>query len=129
MSESAGRPDIEVWISNPNVAAFSHAPGGFDVGREVETQSKTVDKVFEAIKVNSSEFIESWKKAFSAVEALFTTDSASAQQGAFGLESVTAKLSLTASGKVCFVGELGGEIAFEAVFKRRQQPGAADATA
>jgi hypothetical protein len=120
MSESAGRPDIEVWISNPNAAAISRAPGGFDEGGEVETHSKTVDKVVEAIKGNSSEFIESWKKACSAVEALFTSDASSAEKGSFGLESVTAKLSLTASGKVCFVGELGGEIAFEAVFKRRQ---------
>ena len=53
------------------------------------------------------------------VGAVFGADPGTDQTGTFGLESVTAKLSLTASGKVVFVGELGGETAFEAVFTRR----------
>jgi hypothetical protein len=119
MTDGNHLADIEVWISNPNAAVLSPATGGFDGGGEVETQSKAVEKVMEAVKASSSEFLESWKQAFSAVEALFTADQNTGKPGSFGLESVTAKLSLTATGKVCFVGELGGEVAFEAVFKRR----------
>ncbi len=119
MTNNTTPNDIEVWVSNPKVVVVNSGSGGFDGTGEVETQSKIVDKALGAIKADSSEFIESWKKAFHAVEALFAADNGAEQQGGFGLESVTAKLSLSASGKVAFVGELGGEIAFEAVFKRR----------
>jgi hypothetical protein len=119
MTNSVARDDIEVWISTSKAVVVTRERGGFDGGGEVETQSKTVEKVLDAVKVSSSEFIESWKKASDAVEALFTADEKTGEPSGFGLESVTAKLSLTASGKVCFVGELGGEVAIEAVFKRR----------
>lgn len=119
MTDSSAFDDIEVWISTPNTVVINRERGSFEIAGEVETQSKTVENVLDAVQASSSEFIESWKKAFHAVEALFTADQGADQPGRFGLESVTAKLSLTASGKVCFVGELGGEVAFEAVFKRR----------
>jgi hypothetical protein len=119
MTDSTAPDDIEVWISAPKAVVVDRGPGGFDNGGEVETHSKVIDKVFNTVRGDSSEFIDSWKKAFHAVGAVFAADPGTDQTGPFGLESVTAKLSLTASGKVVFVGELGGEIAFEAVFTRR----------
>jgi hypothetical protein len=110
---------IEVWISAPRTGTLTQRATGFEANDEVETHSKAVDKVIDAVKVNSQEFLESWKKAFQAVEALFVADGGSGAQSTFVLDSVTARLSLTATGKVAFVGELGGEIAFEAQFKRR----------
>jgi hypothetical protein len=62
MTDSTGRADIEVWISNPNALVQNLAPGGFTDGGEVETQSKPVEKVAEAVEANSSEFIESGRR-------------------------------------------------------------------
>lgn len=110
--------DIEVWVSNPNSPISNGRYGGFDETGEVETQSKATEKALNAIQASSSEFVESWKKACHAVSALFAADNGS-EQDAFRLESMTVKLSLSASGKISFIGELGGEVAFEAEFKRR----------
>jgi hypothetical protein len=119
MTDNNATEPFEVWISNPKAAVLISDRGGFVASDEVETQSKAVDKVLDVVQGSASEFIDSWQKAFRAVQEVFTADEAKDQSGGFGLESVTVKLSLTASGKVCFVGELGGEVAFEAAFKRR----------
>jgi hypothetical protein len=118
MTDTVTPGEIEVLISAPKAVTVDRRFGGFDEGDEVEIQSKIIDKALAAVRVDSAEFIESWKKAFHAVAAVFAADPETDQPGRFRLESVTAKLSLTASGTVCFVGELGGEIAFEAQFKR-----------
>jgi hypothetical protein len=109
-------PEIEVWISAPPGAAglTSGRPTG---STEVKTHSKHLDKALDAIRADSKEFVGSWQKTIDAVKAMFATAGAG-QAGSFELDSMTVKLSLTATGKVVFVGELGGEIAFEAVFKR-----------
>jgi hypothetical protein len=119
MTKDSGSEEIEVWIGNPGRIVMGTAVGGFDDGDEVEMHAKVIGKAVDAIRANTQEFIESWKTAFNAIEAVFATDQGPGMSSAFMLDSVTAKLSLTASGKVVFIGELGGEIAFEAQFKRR----------
>ena len=118
MTATGASEDIEVWVSNPNSPISDGKYGGFDGTGEVETQSKATEKALNAIQASSSEFIESWKKACHAVSALFAADNGG-EQGGFRLESMKVKLSISASGKISFVGELGGEVAFEAEFKRR----------
>jgi hypothetical protein len=108
--------NIEVWISTPPGIISSTVADSFG-GAEVEQQSKPLDKAKDALKVNSEEFISSWRSAYTAVESVFATDKETSTSS-FKLDSVTARLSLSASGKVAFIGELGGELSFEATFKR-----------
>lgn len=70
------------------------------------------------VDVGSDQFLDSWRRAIHAVSELFTADDDS--DSAFALDSVVAKLSVDASGKVAFLAELKGEVAFEATFKRRE---------
>lgn len=118
MTNNVPAEDIEVWVTGPRPMQVGRTPGGFDETGEVETQSKIVDKALDVVRVDSSVFIDSWQKTSRAVQALFEEDNQTDKRGGFVLDSVTARLSLSASGKVAFIGELGGEIAFEAVFKR-----------
>ncbi|TWP36102.1 Pepco domain-containing protein [Leekyejoonella antrihumi] len=128
MTTQASQPDIEVWVAAPPMLQAEDNPGegygqsdSFGNADEVELQSKVLDLwKRRAARVDPAEFLDSWKKAFQAVEAIFTADSEPNQKSKYVLDSVTAKLSLTASGKVAFVAELSGEVAFEATFKRRQ---------
>lgn len=113
------REPIEVWVTVPAAPPVRGAPGGFDDKGEVETQSKLGDWWRGVTTADPDEFLESWRKAFRAVEAVFATDAGPASGSSFQLESVTAKLTLKASGKVVFVGEAGGEVSFEACFSRR----------
>jgi hypothetical protein len=128
MTSEASHPDIEVWVAAPPMLQtdggtrerFGQSDSFGDTD-EVELQSKVLDLWRRrAAKVDPAEFLDSWKKAFKAVEAIFAADSEPDQKSKYVLDSVTAKLSLTASGKVAFVAELSGEVAFEATFKRRQ---------
>lgn len=119
MSAPTVPSDLEILVSSQAVVAevVTSTSTGFDPSDEAE-QHALFRKLRDVTSVDPGTFLDSWRKAFRAVEAVFTADEQSAQKGPFVLESVTAKLSLTASGKVAFVGELGGEVAFEACFRR-----------
>ena len=118
MSDASVPSAIEVWVTTPVSPEMEPPFSGFDESGDVERHANPFSKWREATKVDSGQFLESWTKAFEAVEAIFTAGNSVHQQESFRLESVSAKLSLTASGKVAFVGELGGEVAFEVTFKR-----------
>jgi hypothetical protein len=111
---------LEVWIAIPGALGTDEAPGvGFADSNEVEQQARRLaGRLGDAVTVDSGEFLASWQKAVKAVEAVFAANDGSSGT-TFWLESVTARLSLTAKGKVAFIAELGGEVAFEATFKRR----------
>ncbi len=97
------------------------ASDGEDYGntQEVEQHAKPRIAVAQAaIKVPTEEFVGTWRKAIDAVEAVFAADDEREKSPGLQLESITAKLSITANGKVAFIGQLGGEVAFEAVFRR-----------
>ena len=104
----------------PAVALIAPSPGtGFGGQDEVQQHARLVEKAIDAVRANSEEFLSSWGEAVRAVQALFVAESNTAPAaGGFRLDTVTAKLSLSAKGKVAFIGELGGELSFEATFKR-----------
>lgn len=106
--------EVEVLVSNLSSPAGPAI--GFGESGEVEQHSKRVKEIIE--KADPSEFFESWQKAVRAVAAVFKQDEGE-EDSDFELESIKAKLSLSASGKVAFVGEFGGQVAFEATFKRK----------
>lgn len=122
MTRNTPSPEIVVWVSNPQAAAEGGGHGGFEPTSEVQTHAAFWKKPQEAIEADPRLFLDTWGQACKAVAALFTEDDAASGAGPFRLETVSAKLALSARGKIAFVGELGGSVAFEAVFKRREVP-------
>ncbi len=128
MSTDSDTPLFEVWVSSPaeappgvsSPAEALPAGGttGFDTSDEVEQHSKPLALAGGAIQASSAEFLKSWNNVKAAMDAVMSASDHVPTSG-FGLESVTAKLTVSATGKVAFVGELGGELSFEVVFKRR----------
>ncbi len=118
-------PDIEVWIIDPRGAGEEGEDFALPTPRppgEVEEHAWFGKKRGESDprKVDSQEFLDSWRQTFKTIQAVFEADEAKPRpDNAFALESVTAKLSISAKGKVAFIGELGGEVSFEACFSRR----------
>jgi hypothetical protein len=110
--------EITVWVSEVHSTPLLRGSGGpsktgFGTDDEVELQAKVPEKLQEAVRASSEVFLSTWKDARKTVEALFAEDHSqdedpTKQPGRFVLDEVTAKLTLSASGKVAFVGELGG---------------------
>jgi hypothetical protein len=112
---------IEVWVTAPAGGTGTGGTGGFDDRGEVETHSRFGDawRALREVKADPEEFLASWHSAYRSIQAVFAADEQAVPESAFQLQSVTAKLTLKASGKVLFVGEAGGEVTFEACFARR----------
>jgi|GEM_PF-7122077 len=118
MSKSKNKSEIEVWVSVPS-GTSQEGDLATRPTEEVETHSKAKDRIDSAVKADSEVFLSSWRATYQAVESVFASEDKVGKSGGFSLYSVTARLSLTAKGRVVFVGELGGEVSFEATFRRK----------
>jgi len=117
-------PDIEVWIIDSSGALEDDddfSPPVPSPAGEVERQASWGWRKPSGVKkVDPQEFLDSWQATFKTIQSIFQADDARPKpENPFVLESITAKLSISAKGKVVFVGELGGEVSFEACYQRR----------
>lgn len=116
--------DIEVWILDPKGMSKDDddfSPPAATPSREVEQHASWGRRRSSVVrKVDPQEFLDSWQATFKTIQSIFEADDARPKpENPFVLESITAKLSLSATGKVVFIGELGGEVSFEACYQRR----------